>query len=57
MACTIDLFGVIEMAAPEGRIPDGMNVTAVAGPDTFQSLPCSPALAVGGFTLWPMSYE
>jgi hypothetical protein len=56
MDCSMDMFGVIQMPAPKGSIPDGMKVTALAGPDTLQPAPSCPALAVGGFTLWPMSY-
>jgi hypothetical protein len=33
-----------------------MKVTAISSPDTTQSAPTCPALGVGGFTLWPMSY-
>jgi len=33
-----------------------MKVTAITGPNTTQSAPTCPALGVGGFTLWPMSY-
>jgi hypothetical protein len=52
----MDMLQVIQMPAPKGPVPDGMKVTALTGPDTLQSAPTCPALAVGGFTLWPMSY-
>jgi len=56
MACSMDMLFVIKMSAPKGPIPDGMKVTALAGPNTLQSAPSCPVLALGGFTLWPMSY-
>ena len=56
MGCSMDMLFVIAMAAPKGPIPDGMKVTALAGPDTLQPAASCPVLAVGGFTLWPMSY-
>lgn len=56
MGCTMDMLSVIEMPSPGGPIPDGMKVTAIAGPNTTQSAPSCPALAIGDFTLWPMSY-
>jgi hypothetical protein len=56
MGCSMDMLSVIQMPAPKGPIPDGMKVATLAGPDTLQSAPSCPALAVGGFTLWPMSY-
>ena len=56
MGCDMYMLSVIKMSAPKGPIPDGMKVTALAGPNTLQSAPSSPCVAVGGFTLWPMSY-
>jgi hypothetical protein len=56
MACSMDMLTVITMPKPKGPVPDGMKVTAITGPNTTQSAPSCPALAVGGFTLWPMSY-
>ena len=56
MACSMDMLYVIELSSPKGAIPDGMKITALASPDTLQSASASPVLAVGGFTLWPMSY-
>jgi hypothetical protein len=56
MGCTMDMLRVIQMRAPNGPIPAGMKVTALGGPDTLQSAPSCPVLAVGGFTLWPLSY-
>jgi hypothetical protein len=47
---------VIHLPKPNGPIPDGMKVTALEGPNTLQSAKACPTLAVGGFTLWPMSY-
>ena len=56
MDCSMDMLGVIKLSAPKGAIPQGMKVTALQGPDTLQSANPGPVLAVGGFTLWPMSY-
>ena len=56
MACSMEMFAVIGMRAPKGPTPNGMKVTALTGPNTTQSAPSCPALAVGSFTLWPMSY-
>lgn len=56
MACSMDMLQVIKLGGPGGAIPDGMKVTALQGPDTLQSANPGPVLAVGGFTLWPMSY-
>ena len=56
MGCSMDMLSVIKMRAPAGPVPDGMKVTAITDPNSTQSAPTCPALAVGGFTLWPMSY-
>ena len=56
MDCSMDMLQVIKMSGPKGAIPEGMKVTALQGPDTLQSANPGPVLAVGGFTLWPMSY-
>ena len=56
MACSMDMLTVIQMPKPKGQVPDGMKVTCLGGPNTLQPAPSCPALAVGGFTLWPMSY-
>jgi len=56
MACEMDMLEVITMPQPKGQIPSGMKVTAITGPNTTQSAPTCPVLAVGAFTLWPMSY-
>ena len=56
MACSMDMLEVITMPAPKGPIPNGLKVTALAGPNTLQPAPSCPVLSVGGFTLWPMSY-
>jgi hypothetical protein len=52
----MDMLQVITMPAPLGPTPDGMKVTCLAGPDTLQSASSCPALAIGSFTLWAMSY-
>lgn len=56
MACTMDMLQVINMPKPKGVVPQGMKVTALTGPNTLQSAPTCPAVSVGSFTLWPMSY-
>ena len=56
MACSMDMLNVITMPAPDGPTPDGMKVASLAGPDILQPAPACPVLAIGSFTLWPMSY-
>jgi hypothetical protein len=56
MACSMDMLAAIEISSPAGSIPEGMKVTSLAGPDTLQPAPACPVLAIGSFTLWPMSY-
>ena len=55
MAVTMDMLEVIQMNNPNGKVPDGMKVTALSGPNGGP-VPSNPVLAIGGFTLWPMSY-
>jgi hypothetical protein len=55
--CTIDMLQPITLQAPPGPVPDGMKVTSLADPNLLDSGASNPALAVGGFTLWPMSYD
>jgi len=52
----MNMLSVISMPRPNGPVPDGLKVTAISNPDTTQSAATCPALGVGGFTLWPMSY-
>jgi hypothetical protein len=56
MKTAIDMLEVIAMKRPKGPIPDGMKAASIGGPDVLQPAPAIPALAVGSFTLWPMSY-
>jgi len=56
MACSMEMLKVIQLPAPKGPIPAGMKVTATAGPNSLQSVPKGPVLAIGGFILWPLSY-
>jgi hypothetical protein len=56
MNLTMEMLQVITMKKTPGAIPDGLKVTTITGPDSLQPLPASPVLAVGGYTLWPMSY-
>lgn len=53
---TVEMLSMIMLPAPKGPIPPGMKVTSIQGPDSLQPMPACPVLAVGGFTLWPMSY-
>ncbi len=55
MACSMNMLSVISLPAPKGPIPSGMKVTALSSPNSGPISP-GPVLAVGGFTLWPMSY-
>ena len=41
----------ISMPKPKGAVLDGMKVTALTGPNTTQSAPSCPVLAIGSFTL------
>ena len=56
MACSMDMLSVLKIPKPLGPIPDGMKVTSLAGPNVLQPAPACPALGIGSFTLWPMSY-
>jgi hypothetical protein len=56
MSVTTDMLKVIQMAKPTTPLPDGLKVTALQGPNTLNSAPTSPALAIGSFTMWPLSY-
>src|SRR5512132_1104262 len=56
MACSMNMLAVISMPRPNGAVPDGLKATAISNPDPTHSAPTCPALGVGGFTLWPMSY-
>ncbi|MGC1376757.1 MAG: hypothetical protein WA821_11050 [Anaerolineales bacterium] len=53
---SMDMLKVIEVKTPEGPVPDGLKVASITGPNSLQPLPACPVLAVGSFTLWPMSY-
>jgi hypothetical protein len=56
MAVTMEMLSVISAPKPPGPVPDGMKVTALTDPATLNMAPACPALAVGAFTFWPMSY-
>ena len=56
MNLTMGDLKVITMKQPRGAIPGGLKVASITGPDSLQPLPACPVLAVGSFTLWPMSY-
>ena len=55
MAVTMDMLQVLSLPAPKTPPPDGLKVTALSGPNGGP-VQGSPALAIGGFTFWPMSY-
>ena len=57
MPCSMNMLQVIKMRAPLGAVPQGMKVTCLGGPNTLQPAPACPVLAIGSFTLWPMSYD
>jgi hypothetical protein len=56
MVGSMDMLAVIKMVASKGPIPPGLKVTSIQGANSLQPLPACPVLAVGSFTLWPMSY-
>jgi hypothetical protein len=56
MAAPFAMCSVVNLATPPGPVPDGLKITAIQGPDTGASAPNTPALAVGSFIFWPMSY-
>lgn len=51
-----DMLSIIQMTGPKGAVPNGMKVASIEGPNSLQPLHEIPALAIGSFTLWPMSY-
>ncbi|HZS48238.1 MAG TPA: hypothetical protein VFC63_24425 [Blastocatellia bacterium] len=51
-----NMLSIIQMTKPHGQVPNGMKVASINGPNSLQPLPKCPAVAVGSFTLWPMSY-
>lgn len=56
MRCSMEMLQAIKMRAPLGPVPSGLKVTCLGGPDVLQPAPACPVLAIGSFTLWPMSY-
>ena len=56
MTCNMHMLASIKKREPHGRIPDGMKVASLAGPNVLQPAPKCPVLSVGSFILWPMSY-
>jgi hypothetical protein len=56
MACSMYMLSVVKMRTPPGPVPEGMKVTCLTGPNELQPAPACPALGIGSFTLWPMSY-
>ncbi len=57
MNCSMRMLKIIALEGPGGPIPEGMKADSIGGPDVLQSASAIPALAIGGFTLWPMSYD
>ena len=55
MGYPTEMFEVIKMAQPKGKVPDGMKVSFSNDGSGSPASP-GPVLAVGDFTLWPMSY-
>jgi hypothetical protein len=53
---SMDMLSVVQIPSPKGPVPNGMKVATIAGPNVLQPLKACPVLAVGSFTLWPMSY-
>ncbi len=56
MALSMDMLSIISAPKPPGPVPSGLKITVFSGPDTFDPRALCPALAIGGFTYWPLSY-
>jgi hypothetical protein len=56
MAVTPEMLKVVSAAKPPGAIPNGLKVASFVDSGSTRQAPATPALAVGGFTIWPMSY-
>lgn len=54
--CTMEMLQPIHMKSPPGPVPEGMKVTALQDPNALSMASTCPAVAVGSFVLWPMSY-
>ena len=57
MSCTMRMLAPIKMRGPHARVPDGMKVTCLEGPNTLTPAKACSVLSVGSFILWPMSYN
>jgi hypothetical protein len=55
--CTMEMLQPITMKAPPGPVPDGMKVSAMRSATDLGAAGTCPAVGVGSFTLWPMSYR
>ena len=56
MALSPDMLSVVNLNKPPGAIPNGLKVTTLAAPNALTMASATPTLAIGGFTIWPMSY-
>lgn len=54
--CSMDMFQPIQMQAPPGEVPRGLKVTSLQDPARLDAARSNPALSIGSFILWPMSY-
>jgi hypothetical protein len=50
------MLAPIKMRGPQGKIPDGMKVTCLSGPNVLTPATACPVLSIGSFILWPFSY-
>lgn len=56
MSITMDMLQVLTLPNAVAAPPEGLKATALSGPGAGP-VPNSPVLAIGGFTLWPLSYD
>jgi len=50
------MLAPIKMHGPHGKIPDGMKVASLSGPNVLTPANRCPVLSIGSFILWPFSY-
>jgi hypothetical protein len=56
MSLTMEMLSIIYATKPPGPIPAGLKVTALADPNRLDPAKTCPALAIGSFSYWPLSY-
>jgi len=56
MTCNMKMLASIKKREPHGRVPDGMKVSSLEGPNVLAPANKCPVLSIGSFILWPMSY-